>query len=103
MKKSIPTPLSTIFVPVFFHPGCSVWKSFFSVSMPCILLSSLINSLPGPHVGSADSEHTILPPVRANADNAALSVGSKAGSAFFTWAKSVGICVRSDVMVELTC
>lgn len=101
MKKSIPTPLSASLVAVFFQPACSVVKSFLSASVPCTFGSSLKNNLPGPHVGKLASEHTIFPPVSCSADNAALIVGSKAGSGFLTWAKSVGICVRRDEITAL--
>ena len=101
MKKSMPTPLSTILPAVFFHPGCSVWNSFLSVSIPCKSFLSLKNSLPGPHVGRADKEQTIFPPVACNADTAESSTGSKMGSGFLTWEKSVGSCVKRDVITDL--
>jgi hypothetical protein len=85
-NRSTPMPFSTIELAAFFHSACSVWKSFFSESMPWSLLSSRRNSRPGPQVGSAASEQTILPPVTASASMAAVSVGS--------WARRV-------VMVDL--
>lgn len=101
MKKSTPTPLSVILLAHFFHPGCSVWNSFFSVSIPWSFWSSLMNNRPGPHVGSAEREQMILPPVAVSAASAAVSVGSKAGSGFLMSEKNFGICVRSDVIVDL--
>ena len=103
MKKSTPTPLSTIFAAVFLHSGCSVWKSFFSVSMPCNLPSSRKNNRPGPQVGSADKEHMIFPPVDLRAARAASRVGKRAGSGFFTWENRSGSCVRSEEMTDLIC
>lgn len=94
-------PFSTIELAAFFHSACSVWKSFFSESMPWSLLSSRRNSRPGPQVGSAASEQTILPPVTASASMAAVSVGSRAGSGFLTSEKSVGSWARRVVMVDL--
>lgn len=43
----------------------------------------------------------ILPPVAVKAASAALSVGNKAGSGFFMSEKSFGICVRSEVIIDL--
>ena len=78
-------------------------KSFFSVSMLCSFPSSRMNNLPGPHVGNADSEQTILPPVDDNAESAAFKVGSSAGSGCLIREKRSGIRVRRDEMIDLTC
>ena len=102
MNKSTPTPLSTILLAVFFQPGCSVWKSFFSVSIPCSLPSSLMKRLPGPHVGNAESEQMILPPVARSAESAESSVGNKAGSGFLTSENSAGSRWRRQIIIDLT-
>jgi hypothetical protein len=101
-KKSTPTPPVTIFSAVFFHPGCSVLNSFFSASPTCCLPSSRRNSRPGPHVGRADSEQTIFPPVLSRAANAAFRVGRRAGSGFLICENIAGNCVSKDVMFVLT-
>ena len=101
MKKSMPTPLSTILPASFLKPGWSVWNSFFSVSIPCKSFLSLRNSLPGPHVGRDAKEQTIFPPVALSDDNADSSVGSRAGSGFLTCQKRAGNCARRDVMMDL--
>ncbi len=75
--------------------------SFFSLSAPCIFPSSLKKSLPGPHVGKADKEQTIFPPVAESADKAAFSVGSSAGSGCLISENRVGSCVRRAVMTSL--
>lgn len=103
IKKSIPTPLSTILAASFLKPGWSVWKSFFSVSIPCKSFLSLRNSLPGPHVGNDAKEQTIFPPVALSDDSADSSVGSRAGSGFFTCEKRAGNCARREVMIDLAC
>ena len=77
-------------------------NSFFSVSILCSFPSSRKNNLPGPHVGKADSEHTILPPVDDNAESAAFRVGSSAGSGLLIREKSSGIRARRDEMIDLT-
>lgn len=101
MKKSIPTPLCTIFSATLTKPGCSVFSSFFSASVLCELPSSRKNSRPGPQVGSAANEHTIFPPVAASASTAEFSVGSRAGSGCLTSENMRGNCVRRDVMTAL--
>ena len=101
MKKSIPTPLSTIFPASFLNPGWSVWNSFFSLSMPWRSFLSLRNNLPGPQVGSDAKEQTIFPPVALRDDTADSRVGNKAGSGFFTCEKSLGNCARRDMMMDL--
>lgn len=97
----MPTPLSTILPASFLKPGWSVWKSFFSVSIPCKSFLSLRNSLPGPHVGRDAKEQTIFPPVALSDDKADSSVGSRAGSGFLTCEKRAGNCARRDVMMDL--
>ena len=90
IKKSMPTPLSTILPASFLNPGWSVWNNFFSVSIPCKSFLSRRNSLPGPHVGNDAKEQTIFPPVALSDDNADSSVGSRAGSGFLTCEKRAG-------------
>jgi hypothetical protein len=98
---STPIPLCAIFSAVFFQSGCSVVKSFFSFSPDCTFPSSLRKSLPGPHVGSADNEQTILPPVAERALSAAFRVGKSAGSGYFISANRLGSCVNSVVIRSL--
>ena len=57
--------------------------------------------MPGPQVGKADKEHTILPPVDDKADKAASRVGSNAGSACLIFENRTGICVNRDVIGDL--
>ena len=102
-KKSTPTPAATIFSAVFLHPGCSVLNNFFSASPPCCLPSSRKNSRPGPQVGKADNEHTILPPVFSNAASAELRVGSNAGSGFLISEKRAGNWLNNPVILDLGC
>ena len=97
-KQSTPMPLSAMRLAVFRQPGASVWNSLRSVSRPCSLPSSRMNSRPGPQVGRAESEHRILPPVGASASPAAFSADSSAGSGFLTSAKSRGSCVSRASM-----
>lgn len=90
-KKSTPIPASASLPAVFFHSVWSVLNSFFSASVPWTLGSSLIASFPGPQVGKLAKEHTTFPPVDCNADNAAFSVGSNAGSGFLILENIEGI------------
>lgn len=62
-----------------------------------------MNNLPGPQVGNADNEQTILPPVDDNADSAAFRVGSSAGSGLLIRENMSGIRVRRDEMIVLLC
>ncbi len=98
---STPIPLCAIFSAVFFQSGCSVVKSFFSFSPDCTFPSSLKKSLPGPHVGSADNEQTILPPVAERAASAAFMAGKSAGSGYFISTNKLGSCVSSVVIRSL--
>jgi hypothetical protein len=64
-----------------FHSVFSIANNLVSPSGAWFL--SRIVKFPGPQVGSVPSEQIIFPPVACNADNAALIVGSKAGSGVF--------------------
>src|SRR3569833_1225556 len=101
MKKSTPTPTDAILSATFFHAGCSVVKSFLSISPPGCFPSSLRKSRPGPQVGRAANEVTILPPVFSRAETAELSADNIAGSGFLIVENMVGSLVRSDVMTAL--
>jgi hypothetical protein len=90
-KKSTPIPAVTMVPAVFFHPGCSVVNNRRSASVSRPLPSSRKCNLPGPQVGKVDNEQMILPPLDANAANAAFSAGNNAGSGFLIVENMVGI------------
>ena len=60
-----------------------------------------MDNLPGPQVGNADREQTILPPVAESAMSAESRTGNKAGSGFLTSANSAGNRSRRDTMTDL--
>lgn len=76
-------------------------NSFFSASVPWTFGSSLMKSLPGPHVGKPANEQIILPPVACNAEYAAFSVGRQADSGFLMFENIEGIWLRREVMTVL--
>lgn len=100
-KRSIPTPDSTILPASFLNPGCSVWKSFFSVSIPWRSFLSLKNNLPGPKVGNEAREQMIFPPVALSADTADSKVGNRTGSGFLACEKRSGNRPNKAVIIDL--